>query len=540
MSRKPKIPSSIPTSIAVVTETQVATVSASVNKPIINTTPISKQNLTIIYNDQKNVTTLSQNVTPTAKIPDLNTARRIITTPKDKKGPPMDEESESLYNICLAGATQTPNEAIMRAESFDGIVGLTRAKEIIRSNIFAPLENPAVYEKNRKRYFLFTGPPGTGKTAVVNAIAKELITNPLYKNEVIVNLFQPNTADLFSSYKNQSAKILLGILRCASRVATESEGSDPANIGKGLAIVFFDEMESFAKSRTDSTQEGSIIPTFLSYLDGAETPDNLIVFGATNLAKTIDTAILSRFSQIYVGPPDLDNVNEFYNRRMNKMVIDKFRKGLSENRDLLKITSINADLVSILRWGFNKETINNLSQNSEKVKATGRLLVQIFNDGLTENGNDLIYRNVLYPLSVAFPQIGTGNYFLSLESVPPELWYTLYKLYPTTIKFSKAPRVGFFESVQVDGKNYINSRFIPFINIDKDYPFFVDIFYDESYFDKTDKLIRKSLKIDPDSVPSLYDLLIQYKKLSSDIITSILDSLKSKCDILIKKYFFIK
>ena len=60
-------------------------------------------------------------------------------------------------------------------------------------------------------------------------------------------------------------------------------------------IVFIDEMDSLLRTRgtgVSSDVETTIVPQFLSELDGVESLDNVMVIGASNRVDMIDPAVL--------------------------------------------------------------------------------------------------------------------------------------------------------------------------------------------------------------------------------------------------------
>ncbi len=60
-------------------------------------------------------------------------------------------------------------------------------------------------------------------------------------------------------------------------------------------VVFIDEMDSLLRTRgsgVSSDVETTIVPQFLSELDGVESLDNVMVIGASNRVDMIDPAVL--------------------------------------------------------------------------------------------------------------------------------------------------------------------------------------------------------------------------------------------------------
>lgn len=177
--------------------------------------------------------------------------------------------------------------------TFADVAGLEDVKEQINFKVLAPLRKPEIAEKYHIRAggkILLYGPPGTGKTFIARAIA----------GEVDAEFFAVNCQDLISKYMGDSSKQL-------DRLFSEAEKHEKA-------IIFFDEFDSVASKRSDSTggvdaEMARFVATFLTKVDGFKPAANkmLLLIAATNRPWALDSAMLrgGRFdTQIYVGVPD--------------------------------------------------------------------------------------------------------------------------------------------------------------------------------------------------------------------------------------------
>lgn len=135
---------------------------------------------------------------------------------------------------------------------------------------------------NSVRGIILFGPPGTGKTMLVDA----------YANSTKRVLYKVKGSDLLRGVLGDSEGILEGIFNQAS---------------SNKSIVFVDEFESLFASRESSSvteYQKSLLGIMLQILDGGESSkkyENVLFIGATNRLDDIDSAILSRTLQFEVG-----------------------------------------------------------------------------------------------------------------------------------------------------------------------------------------------------------------------------------------------
>lgn len=199
-----------------------------------------------------------------------------------------------------APAPAEENKPMFTAEStdhgitFDDVAGLDDVKDQVIFHVLEPMRNPELataYGINPGGKILLYGPPGTGKTFIARAIA----------GEVKAAFYAINCQDLISKYMGDSSKQL-------DRLFEEAQQNE-------RAIIFFDEFDSVASKRSDSTggvdaEMARFVATFLTKVDGfkkSETCKMLLLIAATNRPWALDSAMLrgGRFdTQIYVGVPD--------------------------------------------------------------------------------------------------------------------------------------------------------------------------------------------------------------------------------------------
>jgi len=170
--------------------------------------------------------------------------------------------------------------------TFEDIGGLEEIKEILSETIKDPLYYPKVYAKaNTKpaKGILLTGEPGTGKTLLAKAIAKE----------AEVNFIAISGPELLSKYIGESERGVREVFKKAKQAAP--------------CILFFDEIEALVPKRgkmmTDQVTE-RVVSQFLTEMDGIEELKGVVVLASTNRPDLVDSALLrpGRFDYVYELP----------------------------------------------------------------------------------------------------------------------------------------------------------------------------------------------------------------------------------------------
>ncbi len=136
--------------------------------------------------------------------------------------------------------------------------------------------------------FLFTGPPGTGKTTLARAVAEE----------AQCEFMSVSGAEFVQSFVGAGGDRIRTLFKEAREKAANSQS--------GKTILFIDEIDAIGK-RNGNTLD-STITTLLTEMDGFEEDDSVIVIAATNNPKNLDPALLRprRFDKVIkIGLPDL-------------------------------------------------------------------------------------------------------------------------------------------------------------------------------------------------------------------------------------------
>lgn len=173
---------------------------------------------------------------------------------------------------------------------------LERAKEIIQETVIFPLKNPHLFSKSKllseslRSGILLFGPPGTGKTFIAKALAKECECA----------FFSVATSDLLGPYVGQSEKRVKALFSLARKMSP--------------CVLFFDEIDSLLSKRltNDSSRcYTSVTNEIMAEIEGLKKSplickqQQLIIVGATNRPYALDEAVLRRFQRrILLDLPD--------------------------------------------------------------------------------------------------------------------------------------------------------------------------------------------------------------------------------------------
>ncbi|MFI5412547.1 MAG: AAA family ATPase [Candidatus Micrarchaeales archaeon] len=198
----------------------------------------------------------------------------------------------------LAGGNQT--------ETFDDIGNYDPTKRELKEAIILPIEERGVshaYNIKPTKGVLFFGPPGTGKTMMMRALA----------NEIHAGFFYVKATNLISAYPGESERLIINIFNIAKKNAP--------------CVLFFDEIDSLALSRENPSIDDThrhVLSQLLSEMDGFQKVKGVIVVGATNRPDLLDKAIIrpGRFDKlIYMPLPDFNGRKKIFKIYLEKLPV---------------------------------------------------------------------------------------------------------------------------------------------------------------------------------------------------------------------------
>ena len=210
----------------------------------------------------------------------------------------------------MGGMSKNKTELIKPEDievSFDDVIGIDEIKEEVQE-IVEFLKNPEKFDKSgakMPRGIILSGAPGTGKTMLAKALAKESG----------VPFFYCSGSSFVEMYVGLGASRVRSMMKEAKKLAP--------------CIIFIDEIDTVGGKRSMGGGNGgdereSTLNELLTQMDGIGSNSGIFFMGATNRVDSLDKALLraGRFDrQIMVPLPNFEGRKELLNRLSKKYKI---------------------------------------------------------------------------------------------------------------------------------------------------------------------------------------------------------------------------
>lgn len=196
-------------------------------------------------------------------------------------------------------------QLISSREVFRGVIGLEEAKSILLEEFLKPLYFPDECGGAKPiSGFLLHGPPGTGKTEFVRAVA----------NNLGVSFKEVKPSDVFVGSQSDDIQAIRKVFDWTRK---QRKGA-----------IFFDEVDGLfsRKNEYDASWDKETLAELLGQADGLVKEGNVLLISCTNKPWALDEAAMrpGRFSRlVYGGPPSVKEREELFKFYLKGRLLDE-------------------------------------------------------------------------------------------------------------------------------------------------------------------------------------------------------------------------
>jgi len=207
-----------------------------------------------------------------------------------------------LYSRSSTKKWTAPRKNIPKV-SFDDLIGIESVKEELRQ-VIDMMKDPKKYENRgirSRQGILLHGPPGTGKTTLVKALA----------GQAQLSFVSLASTELMEKYAGMGPKRVRDIFEQARQSAP--------------CIIFIDEIDGLCQRSSDSSdaslERNSTINQLLVEIDGFESNEGLFIIAATNRIAMVDSSLVrsGRFDlKIKIDLPQTEDIKNIFEAKLKK------------------------------------------------------------------------------------------------------------------------------------------------------------------------------------------------------------------------------